>query len=49
MTHYTVRIRYTDGRDETSAPMIHALALWFAAMMRASRSDIISLRMEAVR
>jgi hypothetical protein len=49
MTHYTVRIRYTDGRDETSAPMIYALALWFATMMRASHGAIVAISMEAVR
>jgi hypothetical protein len=43
MKRYTVRIRYTDGRDETSAPLTHTTAAWFYATMRASHGDIVTI------
>jgi hypothetical protein len=43
MTHSIVTITYKDGRIESSAPLKKSLAEWFARMVRASHSDILTI------
>ena len=42
-TKYIVTITYKDGRVESSVPLRKARADWFAALMRASHCDIVTL------
>ena len=44
---YIVTITYKDGRIESSIPLRKVHADWFAAMMRASHADIVTITVEA--